>query len=185
MINLSGTALRTLIGLIGAGILLSCDRKIDILKNTNIQTLPAVTVKNFETVYTDSARLQLVMVSPLAERYTNHDSPYSEFRFGIKVLFHDGHKEPVASITAKYAKLTGNDKLWELKDSVVAINQKNEKLETELLYWDQEKGRVYTDRFVRITSEDQIVSGFGLESDSRFTSWRIKKVSATLYLKDE
>jgi hypothetical protein len=44
---------------------------------------------------------------------------------------------------------------------------------------------VYTDRFVRITSEDQKVSGFGLESDSRFISWRIKKVTATLYLKDE
>jgi LPS export ABC transporter protein LptC len=185
MNNLSGTAFRTLIVFIGAGILLSCDRKIEILKNTNIQILPAMTVKNFKTVYTDSAKLQLVMASPLVERYTNHDSPYSEFRLGIKVLFHDGHKEPVASITAKYAKLTENNKLWELKDSVVAINEKHEKLETELLYWDQERGRVYTDRFVRITSEDQKVSGFGLESDSRFISWRIKKVTATLYLKDE
>jgi lipopolysaccharide export system protein LptC len=172
MNNLSGTAFRTLIVFIGAGILLSCDRKIEILKNTNIQILPAMTVKNFKTVYTDSAKLQLVMASPLVERYTNHDSPYSEFRLGIKVLFHDGHKEPVASITAKYAKLTENNKLWELKDSVVAINEKHEKLETELLY-------------VRITSEDQKVSGFGLESDSRFISWRIKKVTATLYLKDE
>ncbi len=185
MINISRTVLRTLIVLIGAGILLSCDRKIDILKNTDIQTLPAITVKNIETIYTDSAKLQLVMVSPLVERYTNHDSPYSEFRFGIKVLFHDGHIEPVASITAKYAKLTENNKLWELKDSVVAINEKNEKLETELLYWDQEKDRVYTDRFVRIISEDQKVSGFGLESDSRFTKWWIKKVTATFYLKDE
>jgi hypothetical protein len=72
-----------------------------------------------------------------------------------------------------------------MKDSVIAINEKNEILETELLYWDQDKGSVYTDRFVRITSEDQIVMGTGFESDQRFVNWKIRNVSASFYLKDE
>lgn len=183
--KISGIVRKTLVLLVMPLMFFSCSRKIDIIKNSDIESLPTLTVKKFETVYTDSARLQLVMTSPLMERYTNQKSPYSEFRLGIKVFFHDGHKDPVAILTSKYAKLNEDKRLWELKDSVVVINEKNEILETELLYWDQGKELVYTDRFVKITSEDQIVMGTGLESNPRFTKWRIRNVSATIYLKDE
>jgi LPS export ABC transporter protein LptC len=163
-----------------AAFLQSCDRKIDVIKNSDILSLPTLTVKDFETVYTDSARLQLVLSSSLMERYTNKKPPYSEFKKGIKVLFYDGYKKPVALFTSKYARYLDDKRLWELRDSVIAINEKNERLETELLYWDQEKELVYTDRFVRITSEDEIVVGIGMESNPRFTKWWIKNVSATI-----
>lgn len=164
---------------------LSCNKKIDTIRKSDIASLPSETVKDFTTTFTDSARTQLVMTSPLMERYTNRKDPYSEFRYGIDVVFYDGHPEPVGSLTAKYARFDENKNLWEMKDSVIAINEKNEILETELLYWDQDKGSVYTDRFVRITSEDQIVMGTGFESDQRFVNWKIRNVSASFYLKDE
>jgi LPS export ABC transporter protein LptC len=88
-------------------------------------------------------------------------------------------------LSSRYARYEDARKLWELKDSVIAINEKKERLETELLYWDQDKNIVYTDRFVKITSEDQIIMGTGLESDPRFTKWRIRNVSAQFYIKDE
>jgi LPS export ABC transporter protein LptC len=153
---------------------------MDVIKKSDILSLPALTVKYFETVYTDSAKLKLVLSASLMERYTNSKQPYSEFRNGIKVLFYDGNKEPVASFTSKYARLSEDTSIWELKDSVVAVNEKNERLETELLFWDQKKELVHTDRAVRITSEDEIVLGIGLESNPRFTNWWIKNVSATI-----
>ena len=66
-----------------------------------------------------------------------------------------------------------------------AINEAGEKLETELLFWDQKKELIYTDRFVKITTEDQIVQGYGLESDPRLSRRRIKKLSATIYINEE
>jgi hypothetical protein len=65
------------------------------------------------------------------------------------------------------------------------INESNEKLETELLFWNQEKDRIYTDRFVKMTSEDQISVGIGFESDSHLNKRRIFKVKAIIYPKDE
>lgn len=153
---------------------------MDVIKKSDILSLPALTVKNFETIYTDSAKLNLVLSASLMERYTNSKQPFSEFKNGIKVLFYDGHKVPVASFTSKYARLDEETNIWELKDSVVAVNEKNERLETELLFWDQKKELVHTDRAVRITSEDEIVVGIGLESNPRFTNWWIKNVSATI-----
>jgi LPS export ABC transporter protein LptC len=160
-----------------AGFLLSCEKKMEVIKNSDILSLPNLTVKDFETIYTDSAKLQLILSSSLMERYINSKPPYADFKNGIKVLFYDGHKEAIASFTSKFAKYLEDQQLWELRDSVVAVNEKNEKLETELLFWDQVKDRIYTDRAVRITKEDEIVLGIGMQSDPRFLNWVIKKVS--------
>lgn len=165
-------------------IAVSCDKKIETIRKSDIESLPSLTVKDFVTTYDDSARKQLVMTSPLMERYTERKNPYSEFRLGIKVTFYDGHTAPVGTLSSKYALYHEDRKLWELKDSVIAINERKEILETEMLYWDQNKELVYTDRFVKITSEDQIVMGTGLESDPRFISPKIRNVSAQFYIKE-
>jgi LPS export ABC transporter protein LptC len=125
------------------------------------------------------------MSSPLMEQYLNNESPYYEFRSGIRVIFYNGKKNPEGTATSKYAKYTKSNNLWELRDSVVVINEGKDKLETEVLYWDQPKNLIYSDRFVKITNEDQIVLGTGFESDPKLTKRKIKKVSATIYLKDQ
>lgn len=163
----------------------SCEKKSGNYPSIDVLTLPSLTGRNIRTVYTDSGRVQLELFAPLVESYNRDDNPYTEFRQGIKVLFHDGHKDPVGSVTAKYAKYTDNKNLWELQDSVVAINEAGEKLETELLYWDEKKGTIYTDRFVKITTEDQIIQGYGLESDTRLNNRKIKNLSAIIYIKEE
>ena len=164
---------------------ISCEKKNVRYEKIDILTLPSQTAKDFTTTYTDSGKIQIIFSAPLMERYERAEIPYSEFKSGITVLFHDRHLEPVASVTAKYAKYTDNKNLWELQDSVVAVNEAGEKLETELLFWDQKKDIIYTDRFVKITTEDQIVQGYGLESDPRLSKRRIKNLSATIYINDE
>jgi LPS export ABC transporter protein LptC len=171
--------------ILGLLLLISCEKKVDTIKKADILTLPSVTGKNIGTIFTDSGKVQLVLSAPLIETYSNTDEPYSEFRFGLNITFYEGHKEPVASATAKYARYTEKKKLWELKDSVVVVNEANEKLETEQLFWDEDKDLIFTDRFVKITREEQTIVGTGFESDSRLLSPEIKKVTATIYLKNE
>jgi LPS export ABC transporter protein LptC len=169
-----------------AVIAISCVNKITLIPKSDLLTLPSVSSKNMTTAYTDSGKLQLVMSSPLIERYDNKDNPYSEFRSGIRVIFFNGKPDTAASVSAKYAKYTNNDNTWELRDSVVVINESKDKLETELLFWNQTDDRIYTDRFVKITSTDQVIQGFGFESDSHLNNRKLKKVNAIIYLpKDE
>lgn len=68
---------------------------------------------------------------------------------------------------------------------MVAVSNKGEVLETELLFWSQPRDRIWSDRFVRFTHNDQIVMGTGFESDSRFSNWTIKNVTGTIYIRDE
>lgn len=167
-----------------AGIIVSCENKITVIPKSDLLTLPTLTAKDFKTTVLDSGLVQLELSAPLLEKYDNTDPPYSEFRKGIKVLLYDGKESAQAKVTAKYAKCTNNN-LWELRDSVIVINEKNERLETEILYWDQEKDKIYTDRFVKITSEDQITQGIGFESDSHLTRRRIFKVTAEISIDEE
>ena len=166
-------------------LLISCENKNDKIPKSEILNLPLMTVIDDTTIYSDSGRIELIMTFPLMEQFDNSGQPYYEFRKGLHVDVFDGNPEPSGSVTSKYAKYTKSTNVWELKDSVVVINEKSDKLETEVLYWDQTKDLIYSDRFVRFTNEDQIVMGTGFESDPQLKKRKIRKVSATIYLKDE
>jgi len=166
-------------------LLLSCENKNETLPPLDLLSLPSQSVKDFKTIYSDSGKTELIMTSPMMEQYDNSGEPYFEFRLGIHVEVFDGSSKPSGTVTSKYAKYTKADNVWELKDSVVVINEKSDKLETEVLFWDQTKDLIYSDRFVRFTNEDQIVMGTGFESDPQLKKRKIRKVSATIYLKDE
>ena len=157
------------------------------MENTDIRTLPSMTVKGFTTQYLDSGMLDMEMSAPIMESYNEADPTYTEFREGIKVVFYDGKSEPSATVNARYAKFIDSKNLWELRDSVVIYSDNGSTLETEQLFWEQSENidRIYTDRFVKITSEDQTIMGHGFESDSRLTKRKIKNVTATLYVSNE
>lgn len=163
--------------------LISCEKKVATVRKFDIQSLPALTSTDITTIYSDSGKVQLILKAPLIESYSG-DSPYSEFREGIFVIFYDGHKDSVGYALAKYAKFTDKKKLWELRDSVIIMNGSNDRLETEQLYWDQDKDLIYTDRFVKIIGEDQTIMGTGFESDIRLRYRRIKNPSGPIYLRE-
>jgi LPS export ABC transporter protein LptC len=183
--EISGRKILVTIAVISTVICLSCEKKPGTIPKSDFLTLPTVTAKNFSTVLDDSGKIDLEMSAPLMEQYDNKDLSYTEFRFGIKVIFYDGKKLPQGTVTAKYAKFTPKDNLWLLKDSVVVVNENNEKLETEVLNWDQAKDLIYTDRFVKMTSMDNIMQAFGFESDSHLNRRKYKKVSAIIYLDEK
>jgi LPS export ABC transporter protein LptC len=183
-IKTGNTTLLTIFAVIAATVL-SCDKSIDTIPKSEVLTLPSMTGKDIRSVFNDSGKVQLILTAPVLEQFINTDSPFTEFKSGIKLLFYDGHENPVGSVTAKYAKNSDSKNLWELRDSVVIVNEENEKLETELLFWNQQKDLIYTERFVKITTKDQKIQGTGFESDSRLTKRKIKNVTAIIYLKDE
>jgi LPS export ABC transporter protein LptC len=166
-------------------IFFSCTKKKDATIKTDILKYPSATGKDFYSVLNDSGKVQLIISGPILEQYENIDYPYTEFNQGIHVIIYNGKPEIQGSVTCKYAKYNKTTNIWELKDSVVVKNENNEKLETEVLNWNQPKDLIYTDRFVKITTPELISQGIGFESDSHLQKRHIRKVSAEIYLKDE
>ncbi len=164
----------------------SCKNDIEIINTlTRVSDLPTESIHHVESIYSDSAKIQIRIKAAELKRYGNESEPYMEFPQGIEVLFYDDQANVSSQLTANFAVYYETQKLWEARDSVVAINVNGELLNTDLLFWDEEKGLIYSTRFVKITTADEVLFGEGLEANQDFTDWVIKKPKGTIYLEEE
>lgn len=146
--------------LLGAVMLLSCKNDIqEVNKVAADENRPEMTGRNLEMIYSDSARIKYKVITPEYLKVTQGKEKYEEFPQGIHVISYDNEGKETGSIKAKYAKKLEDEMLWEARNEVVIINADGKKLETELLFWDVKKEIIYSDRYVRLTADGQIIEG--------------------------
>ena len=148
---------------------------------TSIRGLPSQSATNIEIIHTDSAKITMIVIAPKLNKYDNVDEPYTEFPEGLHVKFYNEFEETDANLTANYAIRDDESNIWEARYDVVAIGKEGQILNTELLFWDEEKEIIYTDEFVKITEDESIMYGTGFESDQNFDNWRILNPTGTVY----
>ncbi len=130
--------------------------------------------------YTDSGLLKAKIKSALLVAVKHVREPYVEMPKGIQAEFYGSNGKVESYLLSEYGISYQNKKRVVVRRNVRVLNIKCEKLETEELIWDQEKGRIFTNKFVTITTPDQIITGEGMESNQSFTDWEIMNVSGTI-----
>jgi LPS export ABC transporter protein LptC len=103
------------------------------------------------------------------------EEPYIEFPSGVELHSFESEGEQDAYLKADYAIQHLSDQLIEAKGNVLLQNVKGEKLETEYLIWDEVRELIYTEEFVKITKQRQVIMGEGFESDIYFSEYTLKK----------
>jgi LPS export ABC transporter protein LptC len=167
-------------------ILFSCKNDLQEVKQITFDSeLPALKVIDMHTEITDSGKVRILMDANIMQRFENEEEVYDEYPEGIFVQFIE-NGEVVSRIKSEYAVFYVEDELWEAKRNVVAENLvKEEKLNTEHLNWDMKKEIIYSEKFVRITTQDEVFFGTGFESDQDFNSWVINNPVGEVTIKDE
>jgi LPS export ABC transporter protein LptC len=172
-----------------AGATLACSCKTDLNEVHKImsrENMPNMSGENMQMWYTDSARLKYYISTPRYEKYDSGERKYEEFPRGLHVVSYDTAGIETGSLDARYARKMDNQNLWEIRDQVVVTNAEGKRLETELLYWDMEKEFIYTDRFVRLTSGDQIIEGNdGFESDQQLEAPIFRKITGIFEIENQ
>ena len=157
--------------------LAGCKNDIEVVNAlTNELDLPNQSGKNIEFQLTDSGKLKLIFKAPIGERYVReNEEPYKEFPEGIEVMFYNDDEILESKLTAGYAKQWEEQMLWKATDSVVAENLlTGERLDTEELFWNEEKKRIYSVVFTKIATEDGIFYGEkGFESDQELKNYQL------------
>ena len=143
---------------------------------------PIETIENMETIYSDSGIIRVKVMAPLLKKYVT-PKPITELPSGINIDFYNEYFEVVSHLSAKYAIHYERERKWVAKNDVVVVNEKNEKLSTEKLEWNEETGKLYSDEFVKITTPEEIIMGTGFEADQSFNTYRIFKVTGTITVK--
>lgn len=99
---------------------------------------------------------------------------FMDMKKGIKVEMFNDTMNVESTLTARYARYYEKQGNILLRDSIVVVNKKNEKLETEELVWNQQVKKFYTEKFVKITMPSQVMYGDGLEANEDFSWYEIK-----------
>ena len=159
--------------------LFSCQSDLQTIDElTRIDEGPMESVFNVEMVYSDEGHTRMILNAEQMDRYEGEE-PYLELPKGLQVQFYDTLGNKTSSMSAKYAISYDDPEIFEAHNDVVVINEAGERLNTEQLIWDQKEEIIYSDKFVKITTEDEVLYGEGFESDERFDRWKITNPRGT------
>ncbi|MDN5204459.1 LPS export ABC transporter periplasmic protein LptC [Fulvivirgaceae bacterium BMA10] len=161
----------------------SCSSKEQAMPGKNQYEGPLTEAYDVETLYSDSAVVMVKIVGAKQNQFFNGDIEYPE---GIFIEFYDKISKKVTS-TLKANKGFYNKKedLFRVEEDVEVINfEKNQRLNSEELFWDPKKEEVYTEKFVNIDTGDDIVKGTGLVAKQDFSSWEILKPTGDISIDD-
>jgi len=175
-----------LFGLFYALFLGSCDMSAEKEKVEKIlnDTFFTENAENVEMRYSDSGTLKAIIYAPTLERHPVEE-PFTIFDQGITAYFYGPSGKVENSLKSKYGISYDSKKIVELRNDVRVVNNKQEKLNTDKLIWDQNTGKIHTDEFVKITTPENIIFGEGFEANQDFSEYKIFKVKGTISVDEE
>ena len=154
-----------------AFVVYSCKGKLAEAEAINIGETPVQVVDDMFIVQTENSIIQTRAEAPVMERYENDSLSYELFPKGMAIFGYteEGMLETeIVADKAKHMKYKDGRETWEAFGNVVVKNLiKQETMETDTLYWDQENERIYTHCYVRMYSPDGFAQGYGMQSDQR------------------
>lgn len=167
-------------------LLLSCEPDMESIKAlVDREKTPGIVAKKNEIIYTENGLPRLKLIAPITMSFQFAPEPYTEFPEGIQLYTFSDGKSVESFLTAKYAVHYDKKKMWEARNNVVAMNRKGEILNTEKLFWDEQKKIIYSNDFVKFTSVDGVIFGEGFEADELLENVEIKNTSGTIFVADQ
>ena len=144
---------------------------------------PLQTLHNVVHLFSDSAIVKIRLTAPLQYEMKNGDRSFPK---GLKVEFYERDGSISSVMTANKGVDKKATKIFTATGNVI-VNQilKGEKLNTEELHWKRSDRQIYTDKFVTITTEDELLNGTGLTAAEDLSTYKITDPQGSFYIDEE
>ncbi len=152
---------------------------------TDRSKIPSLHAIKVSTVISDSGITRYRITAPQWYIYDKAPIPFQLFPQGIHLERFDINLKVDANIHSKYAKYDVQNRIWELKGNVRATNLQGELFETEQLFWNELTEKIYSDKFIKITQVNHVITGIGFESNQSMTKYTIRNPQGIFPVKDE
>ena len=160
-----------------AFVVYSCKGKLAEADALDLNDTPVQIVNDMFIVQSKNSNMEMRAEAPLMKKYENDSLSYELFPEGFFVYGYDenGNLETeIVADNARHLKYEDGRESWEAFGNVVVKNLINQEvMETDTLYWDQEKELLYTHCHVQLYSPKGFLQGYGMESDQRARSYII------------
>jgi LPS export ABC transporter protein LptC len=153
--------------------LFSCREGID-PKSMEIYDGPVNSAQNIHILHSDSAVLRSEITSPKQLEFANGDLEFPE---GIDIQFFNLQGQLETTMRADKGYFLRDQNLYKGEGNVQVKNlPKDQRLQTEELFWNQAERKIYTEKFVTIQERQTLFNGTGMEADDGFSTYKLKKV---------
>ena len=132
---------------------------------------PIMELEDVVFYYSDSAQVKVKGTTPHRKEYAEGNQ---EFPKGLYLEFYDDEGKLESTIKADKAYYNKEKNEWLGQENVIVENaESGQQLKTEELYWLPADKRLYTEKFVTIKREGEILRGRGLEATQDLSTYSI------------
>lgn len=149
--------------------MVACSRTERQSEEPSDEKIPDSVIQNATVALTSEGMKEAVI---FADTLIVFDSEDSTVAIGVKVNFYDENGEYRSTLTSKEGLVRQTRRELSVWGDVVVVSDSS-RLETESLKWDPVQKLITTDDFVRLHRGSDVVTGYGMEADSRLEHVRI------------
>ncbi len=135
---------------------------------------PINTAININLVQSDSA---IVRSEIKAAKQLEFENGNLEFPEGIEIEFFDVEGNVTTTMRADRGYYLREDNLYKGVGDVQVENRvKDQSLKAEEIFWDPNKKKIYTEKFVTVRDGQTLFNGTGMEADESFSNYKLKNI---------
>jgi len=143
---------------------------------------PLQEATDVDMLYSEKDRIKMKLKAKRILEFKNGDQ---EFPDGLYLEFFDETGQMTSSLKANHAYYFKRDDQWRGRGKVEVKNiPKKQQLNTEELFWRPLTKRIFTEKFVTITLESEVLYGTGLDAMQDLSTYTIKKPEGVFDIKD-
>ncbi|MDR2679587.1 MAG: LPS export ABC transporter periplasmic protein LptC [Tannerella sp.] len=164
--------------------LVSCGGEKKELVDITFDPQTSYTLKetDVETFISDSGITRFKVVAATWLLFGKASEPYQYFPDGFYLEKFDTTFNMEATVKADTARYFQRRNLWQLDGNVDISNTDGVRFETSQMFWDNNKGIIYSDSFIKITEgtgdDIRINTGIGFESNENMSEYKIFNTTA-------
>lgn len=137
-------------------------------------TGPLQEAENIELFYSQNEQVKVKMKAELLYEFQNGDR---EFPKGVYMEFYNEFGRLESTLRANHAFYFKSEDQWRGRGDVEVKNvEKNEQLNTEELFWKPVKKDIFTEKFVTIRQQGDVIYGTGLTAKQDLSDYTIGTV---------
>ena len=167
------------------GMVFSCQNSIEEIDAlTDPYNLPVQTTEKAEYVYSENGKIKNKLIATKLDRFDAVGEERIEVSGGFTFLIYDSLEHPGSKLTALNGVYYEKLNKFVATDSVELSNDNGEKLNTDRLVWLQDKDLVYSNSLVKITTQDGVLWGDSMSSNSTFDNYQLYRPRGELDVKE-
>ncbi len=143
---------------------------------------PLKEAENVELFYSENNTVKVKMLAELLYEFENGDR---EFPKGVYMEFYNEFGRLSSTLRANHAFFFKKEEQWRGRGKVEVKNiEKHEQLNTEELFWKPKSKKIFTDKFVTIRQQGDVIYGEGLDANQDLSDYLIKKPAGEFEVKE-